>query len=58
MWSEKQDPITVNENVSSQSDKYWCSENSCDVHDFTHCITLRSGSGTQGMQAKFNGPCF
>jgi len=23
-----------------------------------HCITLRSGSGTQGMQAKFNGPCF
>jgi len=23
-----------------------------------HCITLRSGSGTQGMQAKFKGPHF
>jgi hypothetical protein len=35
MWSEKQDPNIVNENVSSQSDKNWCSENSCDGHDFT-----------------------
>jgi len=40
--SEKQDPNTVNENVISQSDKYWCSENSCDVHDFTlHNLKVR-----------------
>jgi hypothetical protein len=56
MWSEKQDPSNVNENVSTRVTNTGVLK--IPVIMILHCITLRSGSGTQGMQAKFNGPYF